>query len=165
MKNIHTAIPRSLNIVIYKDKVLLLKGHSLKLHWANTFNCPGGHIEEGENVVESALRELYEETGINADRNQMKLKGFVHVKTYFNDSALMFIFLLRVTSVNTVDSEEGTLEWIPLNEIENMEQIAPDLKLLIPLVLNLKRGEIISGTSAYNSKRELNSLTVKTYKT
>ena len=29
----------------------------------NTYECPGGHREKGENIEETARRELYEETG------------------------------------------------------------------------------------------------------
>jgi 8-oxo-dGTP diphosphatase len=29
----------------------------------NTYECPGGHRENGENIEETARRELYEETG------------------------------------------------------------------------------------------------------
>lgn len=29
----------------------------------NTYECPGGHREEGENIFTTARRELYEETG------------------------------------------------------------------------------------------------------
>ena len=29
----------------------------------NTYECPGGHRENGENILETAKRELYEETG------------------------------------------------------------------------------------------------------
>lgn len=42
----------------YKDKWIFCKNKEL-----DTWEIPGGHIEEGESWLEAAKRELYEETG------------------------------------------------------------------------------------------------------
>lgn len=46
--------------VISDNKVLLVK-HKNGEHW----DCPKGHIEPGETKEQTAIREVYEETGIN----------------------------------------------------------------------------------------------------
>ena len=44
-------------------KVVLQYRSPEKTHWAG-YAFPGGHIEEGESLVESVIREIYEETGL-----------------------------------------------------------------------------------------------------
>lgn len=46
---------------VYENKLVFCK-HKLR----NTVELPGGHIEEGETPEEAAIRELYEETGIES---------------------------------------------------------------------------------------------------
>lgn len=53
-------------IVRHKNEILL--GKRLTAHANGYFGCPGGHLEYGEDFEACALRELEEETGINATR-------------------------------------------------------------------------------------------------
>lgn len=48
----------SVIIARYQGKLVLVK-HKQR----DTFECPGGHRETGESIIECAHRELYEETG------------------------------------------------------------------------------------------------------
>lgn len=57
--------PRGIEIVssaiIQKDgKILLVRSPK----WANKWTLPGGHIEAGESILEAAMREAEEETGL-----------------------------------------------------------------------------------------------------
>ncbi|MBQ5313286.1 MAG: NUDIX domain-containing protein [Oscillospiraceae bacterium] len=45
-----------------KEQLLLIK-HSNSGHWS----FPKGHVEAGETEVETAIREVFEETGVKAD--------------------------------------------------------------------------------------------------
>lgn len=55
-------------------KVVLQYRSPEKTHWAG-HAFPGGHIEEGESLVESVIREVYEETGLTiADPKLVHLK-------------------------------------------------------------------------------------------
>jgi ADP-ribose pyrophosphatase YjhB (NUDIX family) len=48
-----------------RGRILLIK--RLYPPGRGRWSIPGGHVEEGEDVLEAARRELYEETGIDAD--------------------------------------------------------------------------------------------------
>ncbi len=56
------------------DKLLLAKRHPDKTEGLK-FDCPGGAVVSGESVTFAALRELYEEVGIEADECDLRLLG------------------------------------------------------------------------------------------
>lgn len=64
----------------YRDSFVFCK-HKDK----NTYELPGGHIEENETALEAAKRELYEETG--ATKFELE---FVIFYTYHNDTAAIY---------------------------------------------------------------------------
>ncbi len=155
MNDYYKVIPRNLCIIINSDHVLLLNGQAEKRHWAKMYNALGGHMEQQEDIYASIAREVREESGIKIPVNKISLKGIIHVNTYFDENVLMFIFFVKVKSFKKSDSHEGKVEWIKLNEIVNIKNIAEDIKIIIPLILKLKKGEFISGISSYNSNRTL----------
>jgi 8-oxo-dGTP diphosphatase len=53
-------------VVVVKYPYVLL-GLRKGSHGADTWSCPGGHVEFGETIAECAIRELREETGIEVD--------------------------------------------------------------------------------------------------
>ncbi|MCL4353030.1 NUDIX domain-containing protein [Patescibacteria group bacterium] len=165
MKKVYSVIPRTLSIIVNRshDKVLLLLGNPRKTHWANRYNAVGGHIEAGEEVYRSAAREIAEESGIALSPQELRFKGLVHVRTYFNENVFMLVFRADVGRVTLRASHEGTLHWISIAKISELENIAPDLKQLIPKILGLRRGEFLSGWSAYNKQRRLTSFVVKIF--
>ena len=58
---------RATVVVIRDDKVLLVRGRGKKKKWGETFMMPGGGIEPGESPMSAAVRELREETGLEAN--------------------------------------------------------------------------------------------------
>lgn len=156
MKKRFSIIPRNLLLIYNKDSVLLQKGHSKKTHWANMYNGLGGHIEPGENVFSSAQRELQEEGGVLFRIEEMKLKAIISVKTYFDEDCYMFVFAITAPDeIQFHANEEGTLEWIKIDKLTEMENIAQDIKILAPLIQKLPEGSLLTGTSSYNTDRTL----------
>ena len=51
--------------IIQKESILL--GHPKGQKWYGTYSIPKGHVEEGEDLLEAAIRETREEIGITVD--------------------------------------------------------------------------------------------------
>ncbi|MBQ4797652.1 NUDIX domain-containing protein [Pseudoalteromonas sp. MMG006] len=54
-------------VIIMRENTILL-GERIGAHGANTWATPGGHLEFGESIEQCAMREVFEETGLNVSK-------------------------------------------------------------------------------------------------
>ena len=76
---------------------------------------PGGHVEEHEPVVDSVIREMKEETGL--DIRNPRLCG---VKEWINEDGsryVVFLFRAEEFSGELVSSEEGRVFWMEKEDV------------------------------------------------
>ena len=69
-------------VVRVKGLMLNSQGKILLAHNNNTYQFPGGHLEESENMDDCICREIKEETGIDVE---VKEEPFLCIKTYDNN--------------------------------------------------------------------------------
>jgi len=124
----YTVVPRVLTFVFSGQDVLLLKGAPTKRLWANRYNGIGGHVEAAEDVYAAARREVAEETGLQAQ--DLRLRGVVHIDAGGVSGILMFVFSARTARRQTRPSEEGTLEWVPLEHLQERD-LVEDIPILV----------------------------------
>lgn len=139
--NRYSVIPRTLIFIFDQaGKVLLLKGHKHKQIWSERWNGLGGHVEQGEDIKSSVIRELFEESGIvTAD---LLLCGIVSINTQTNPGIILFIFKSINYKGPVLESTEGELAWFGLEELPQIPRV-DDLEILIPKVMAFKAGDPI----------------------
>ena len=89
---------------------------------------PGGHIEEGESIAESVIREVYEETGLTITAPKL-----VAVKDWKPDEGGRYIvFCYKATrfSGKLRSSEEGEVSWVEKDQLEKLDLSYDMLPLL-----------------------------------
>lgn len=123
-----SVIPRTLTFIFNEGQVLLLLGAENKKIWAGKYNGIGGHIEAGEDILESALRELAEETGITDI--SLRLCGQVMITLNQSEGIALFIFKGNYLGQEFKSSHEGDLEWIALKDLQNLP-VVEDIPVLI----------------------------------
>jgi 8-oxo-dGTP diphosphatase len=132
-------IPRTLIFITRGSQVLLLKGAPEKRLWANRYNGVGGHVEQGEDILGAARRELWEEAGLQIE--DLWLCGLMVVDTGNNPGVVIFILRGELSDPHSevIPSAEGSLEWVPFDQVEQ-RPLLDDLKILLPRVLSHPRG-------------------------
>lgn len=127
-------IPRTLCFIRHGNDVLLLKRGEHKRIFPGLYNGVGGHIERDEDPLTGAIREMQEETGL--DVTNVHFRGVIHVDAGAESSGiLVFVVTAEAASRAFTNSEEGTLEWVPLNEIDALP-LVEDLPILLPMLFD-----------------------------
>lgn len=102
--------------MVYDDNDNILVLDRLAGDWAGV-TFPGGHVEDGESVIDSVIREVKEETGL--DIKAPKLCG---LKQWQNEDGSRYLVLFYKTNKfsGTIQaSDEGDVFWIKRNELNS----------------------------------------------
>ncbi len=124
------------NVVLLRrgDEVLLQ--NRVKGSWTGWF-FPGGHVELGESIVESAVREIREETGLTI--LNPKLCGVKHFPID-GGRYLVFLFVADKFTGELHSSEEGEMRWVPRSQLAEYDLLS-DLPVLLEMMENPNQWE------------------------
>lgn len=128
------------DILVFRgEKLLVLQRAKDGGLYTDEWCVPGGHIDPGEEPLEAAVRELYEETGLKIDPICLEEVG-----VYENKDVKIHYFMTHLdshTPANIVvdSSEEIGSEWISLGVEFEEKKFIFDMKDNLEKILGLQR--------------------------
>lgn len=108
----------------------------VKKDWKG-FTLPGGHVEPGESIVDAVVREMKEETGLTVKNPKLcGVKQFpISGESGENGRYLVFLFVADKFSGEIVSSEEGTMHWVKIEDLQKVNLVS-DFKELLDVMLD-----------------------------
>jgi len=102
-------------IVFHKNKVLVVK------HNAGHISFPKGHVEKNESEIETAIREVKEETNIDIEIiSDLRFPTFYQPKE--NTIKEVIFFVAKAINIDTIaqETEIESIEWLDINKVGQM---------------------------------------------
>jgi 8-oxo-dGTP diphosphatase len=127
------------------NRLLLL--HRNKEPNRGNYSPIGGKLEAamGESPHTCAIREIQEESGVLVLPNDIRLSGML-AETAFEGETHWLIFLYEVTrpidvsEVTSMEIDEGSLEWVAVDNVESKNIPNTDREIIWPLVKQHRGG-------------------------
>lgn len=125
-------------------QVLLQKRAQTKDSFPGRYDTSSaGHIQAGDEPLESAIRELQEELGITATSEELKYAGTFNIKyekefhdKLFKDNEIAFVYVylskIDIDDIRVQEEELECVEWFDLEETYK-ECLAHNQKFCVPV--------------------------------
>ena len=139
-------------LIVRDGKVLLLKRSETSKKFPGYWIGPGGHVDENEDILTAAIREVEEETGVKVGDAEIKLKAIaIGNHSDRGETYLVHYFLIRLDSDQTIiDSDEGGSSWIPTKEVLTMDKVFPPFKYYLEHSLSDNSGILYTNVRLEN---------------
>lgn len=111
--------------MICRGEELLLQDR-IKTDWRG-YCFPGGHVEPGESIVDSVIREIREETGLS-----VKTPKLCGIKQFPIAGGRYLVFFFKTDSFDGTlrSSEEGKVAWIHRKDLPAINKVSDFMDML-----------------------------------
>jgi len=120
MKKRHSIICASYLLLLKDNKVLLLRRFNTDYEDGN-YSVPAGHVDKGELVTNTLIREVKEEIGIDINKTNIELVHTMHRRaSKTNDERLDFFFICKNWDgeVKNIEPHKcDDLNWFDVNKL------------------------------------------------
>ena len=82
------------------------------------WNPPMGHLHKGESMIDGAIRECFEESGVKLEKKYLKL---ISKEDYGNVYKVMLPGTIEDYPPKKGDEENAKFKWLPIEEIGNLD--------------------------------------------
>ena len=113
----HVPVELTNMCMIYNGSQVLVQNRCESMGWPG-ITFPGGHIEHGESVTASVLREVFEETGLKIVHPTL-----CGIKQWLEDDGsryIVFLYKCNEYSGEIKSSEEGEVFWVECESLPGM---------------------------------------------
>ena len=111
--------------MVFRGDELLLQNR-VKTDWRG-YCFPGGHVEPGESIVDSVVREMKEETGLT-----VKNPRLCGIKQFPIDGGRYLVFFFKTDAFEgeLISSEEGRMQWIHRKDLSKIHTVSDFMDML-----------------------------------
>lgn len=115
---------------VTKEGLFILKDKPAYL--ADRINLLGGHVEEGETVIEGGRREIKEESGL--DVGQVRKYGAIVGDNFIVHCLRAYLYYGSPTEINPREGETETVFWDNIAAALLNDKLMGNLRVIIPLL-------------------------------
>lgn len=142
------------NMVMVYDKNTNRAVVQQRVKYWKGITFPGGHVEKGESFIDSAKREVFEETGLKVDN--LKLCGVIdwcHRKS--GERYMVILYKTDTYSGELIgETEEGKVFWADIDEIPKME-LPPYFDDYLKVFLSYEKQEFFAPYDKKNTETKI----------
>ncbi|CAN4105976.1 unnamed protein product [Withania somnifera] len=104
-------------VVNERNEVLVVQENSGRFRGTGVWKLPTGVVDEGEDICDAAVREVKEETGVNAKFVEILAFRQSH-KSFFDKSDLFFVCMLQplLSDIQIQEREIEAAQWMPFEK-------------------------------------------------
>ena len=142
-------------VMIYLEKdnqyLMLYRNKKKKDINKNKYIGVGGHVEKGEYITPSVVREMQEETGLTVENPKLcGIKEFHKLKD--GKRYIVFLYTADKFSGEIKSSAEGEIFWYPLSELEKSDKLIDGFGDMLKVFTDENTSEVFYERTAEDSK-------------
>lgn len=122
-------------VIVKDNKVLMVK--ETKEEVKGLLNLPAGHLEKNETLIEGALREIKEETGMEAN-----ITSFIDTQYFSRKEKDYVAFVFQGELVKNIEASNSELDFdfYDIKYLKENKTVLRNEKLIIPALNKINSG-------------------------